>query len=218
MQPDLNARMRGILVDWLIEVHFTFQLQESTLYLAVQLVDEYLSVRQGKREALQLIGITAFFIAAKYEELDPIDLLDCTYVTNDTYDEKDVLDAELEILGACEWRLTRPTPDFWLRKLAPVIAFKAHFYLQKFLLSAESLDYPPSMLASAATVAAIDDAGDDLDDVSLPYALADIDVCKRKMLAPDDQVASKKRLDAVFKKFHSSSDVSPVLGAAAQES
>ena len=36
-QPELTARMRGILVDWLIEIHESFKLVEETLFLAVQL-------------------------------------------------------------------------------------------------------------------------------------------------------------------------------------
>jgi len=34
--------MRSILVDWLIQVHLKFRLQESTLFLTVNLIDRYL--------------------------------------------------------------------------------------------------------------------------------------------------------------------------------
>ena len=66
-QTDINASMRTILVDWLIEVQENFELFHETLYLAVQLTDRYLSRKQVKREYLQLVGATSMLIAAKFE-------------------------------------------------------------------------------------------------------------------------------------------------------
>ena len=34
-QPDVNDRMRAILVDWLVDVHLKFKLRTETLYLTV---------------------------------------------------------------------------------------------------------------------------------------------------------------------------------------
>ncbi len=41
-QVDINQKMRGILVDWIIEVHLKFKLLPETLYLTVNLTDRYL--------------------------------------------------------------------------------------------------------------------------------------------------------------------------------
>ena len=37
-QSDINEKMRAILVDWLIEVHYKFKLRPETLYLTVELL------------------------------------------------------------------------------------------------------------------------------------------------------------------------------------
>ena len=66
-QPDISASMRTILVDWLIEVQENFELFHETLYLAVKVVDRYLSTREVKREYLQLVGATSMLIASKFE-------------------------------------------------------------------------------------------------------------------------------------------------------
>jgi hypothetical protein len=34
--------MRGILIDWLVEVHYKFKMLPETLYLTVNLIDRYL--------------------------------------------------------------------------------------------------------------------------------------------------------------------------------
>ncbi|KAF3542827.1 hypothetical protein DY000_02001026 [Brassica cretica] len=55
--PDINVRMRGILVDWFIEVHYKFELMEETLYLTINLIDMFLAVTQHvPRKKLQLVG------------------------------------------------------------------------------------------------------------------------------------------------------------------
>ena len=41
-QPNLNIKMRLILVDWLIEVHFKFELLPETLFIAINIIDRYL--------------------------------------------------------------------------------------------------------------------------------------------------------------------------------
>ncbi len=68
-QEDLNNKMRSILVDWLVEVHFKFKLYPATLWLTVNIIDRFLSKVPIKRARLQLVGISSFFIACKFEEV-----------------------------------------------------------------------------------------------------------------------------------------------------
>lgn len=44
-QPEINEKMRAILIDWLIQVHLRFGLLAETLYLTVTIIDRYLSVK-----------------------------------------------------------------------------------------------------------------------------------------------------------------------------
>ena len=48
-------------------LQMTFEMSHETLYLAVKLVDHYLMEVICKRDKLQLLGSTAFLIAAKFE-------------------------------------------------------------------------------------------------------------------------------------------------------
>ncbi|BFG28649.1 hypothetical protein CerSpe_149230 [Prunus speciosa] len=58
IQADITPYMRGILVNWLIEVHFKFELMQETL-LMVTLLDQYLSQVAIKKDEMQLVGLTA---------------------------------------------------------------------------------------------------------------------------------------------------------------
>lgn len=66
-QPHLTAWMRTLLVDWMVEVQETFELNHETLYLAVKIVDIYLSKVVVQKEKLQLLGAAALFMACKYD-------------------------------------------------------------------------------------------------------------------------------------------------------
>lgn len=68
-QPELNHKMRAILVDWLIEVHRKFELMPESLYLTINILDRFLSVKTVPRRELQLVGISSMLIACKYEEI-----------------------------------------------------------------------------------------------------------------------------------------------------
>jgi hypothetical protein len=41
---EVTSKMRGVLVDWLVEVHEQFHLVAETLYLTVAIIDRYLQV------------------------------------------------------------------------------------------------------------------------------------------------------------------------------
>ncbi|OMO78031.1 hypothetical protein CCACVL1_14691 [Corchorus capsularis] len=69
LQPEINAKMRSILVDWLIEVHRKFELMAETFYLTINIVDRYLLMKVVPRKEFQLVGISAMLIACKYEEI-----------------------------------------------------------------------------------------------------------------------------------------------------
>ena len=52
LQVDINAKMRSILVEWLIEMHRKFELMPETLYLTLNIVDRFLSVKAVPRREL----------------------------------------------------------------------------------------------------------------------------------------------------------------------
>ena len=69
LQRDINHTMRGILVDWLVEVAEEYKLVPETLFLAVNFIDRCLSKYSCVRSSLQLVGVTCMLIAAKFEEI-----------------------------------------------------------------------------------------------------------------------------------------------------
>nr|XP_039260936.1 G1/S-specific cyclin-E1-like [Styela clava] len=113
--PDLQPRMRAILMDWMIEVCEVYTLHRETFYLAVDYIDRFLSRTENIRKTqLQLVGITALFIAAKLEEIYPPKLADFAYVTDGACTEDEILKLELLMLNKLKWALSPVTVNSWL--------------------------------------------------------------------------------------------------------
>lgn len=113
--PTLQPRMRSILLDWLIEVCEVYRLHRETFYLAIDFIDRYLTITSNtQKQQLQLIGISALFIAAKLEEIYPPKLAEFAYVTDGACTENEILDQELVMIKALNWDLSPITTNSWL--------------------------------------------------------------------------------------------------------
>ncbi|CAI8014745.1 G1/S-specific cyclin-E1 [Geodia barretti] len=104
--PGILPTMRTILFDWLMEVCEEYKLHRETYYLTVDLHDRFLdSWREIQKEHLQAIGITCLFIASKIEEIYPPKVTEFAFVTDGACCVADILDMELLICKALNWRL-----------------------------------------------------------------------------------------------------------------
>jgi len=114
----INGKMRGVLLDWLIEVHLQFKLLQETLYMTVAIIDRFLQV-EGltiRRNKLQLVGVTAMFIASKVEEMYAPEINDFVYITDNAYSSTEIRQMELRILRTINFGLGRPLPLHFLRR------------------------------------------------------------------------------------------------------
>lgn len=64
IQKEVNANMRGVLVDWLVEVAEEYNLLSDTLHLSISYVDRFLSVNAVSKKSLQLLGVSSLLIAS----------------------------------------------------------------------------------------------------------------------------------------------------------
>lgn len=157
-QPDINSRMRAILVDWLVEVHSKYRLHDETLWLCVQIVDRYLETANVMRNRLQLVGVAAMLIAAKFEEIHPPEVRDFAYITDNTYSKQEILDMEAVILNSLEFNLACPTAVHFLSKFQRANqGTEVHKHLAQYLAELSlpdhrSLKYRPSLVAAAAVL------------------------------------------------------------------
>lgn len=148
-------------MDWLVEVHTKLRLQQETLYLCVQIIDRYLGQEKVERTKLQLVGLTALFLACKYEEKWPPEVKDMVYMSNRAFSRQDLLDMEADITKTLQFKLSVPTGYYFLQrflfisKASPVQAVAANYYMDRMLQEYDLIVHRPSLIAAAAVTLAV---------------------------------------------------------------
>lgn len=112
-QLDITAEMRAVLVDWLVDVHIEFRLKQITLFLSMHLLDQYLSRKAVLRTKLQLVGVVALLVAAKFEEDAPT-LEHLVYITDRAYSVREIRGMECHFLSALGYEVMAPTAHHFL--------------------------------------------------------------------------------------------------------
>jgi hypothetical protein len=191
-QTHVTCAMRAVLIDWMMEVADEFLWTRETLYLAVSYVDRFLSSSPPNetsnpttdgtpmdvhalahttitKKNLQLLGVTALFVAAKYEEVISSDLLrDICETTDKAFQVTDMVEMERILLHVLGWKVDGSTPFAWVRMiqtaasqlltdpvsrslvLADTSFYRAMHAVDRVTLHSCSLLFYPSQLAAAA--------------------------------------------------------------------
>ncbi|XP_033162038.1 G2/mitotic-specific cyclin-B3 [Drosophila mauritiana] len=160
-QIHLTTWMRTLLVDWMVEVQETFELNHETLYLAVKIVDLYLCREVINKEKLQLLGAAAFFIACKYDERQPPLIEDFLYICDGAYNHDELVRMERETLRVIKYDLGIPLSYRFLRRYArcakvpmPTLTL-ARYILELSLMDYANISFSDSQMASAALFMAL---------------------------------------------------------------
>lgn len=133
--------MRAILVDWLIEVHYKYKLQQETLFITIRIIDRYLEAVQVSKSRLQLVGVTALLIASKYEEIYPPELKDFVFLSDKAYSKEDLLQMEYSILSTLQFDLTFPTTHRFMERYSHVLGSDDRVsYLASYLVELSLVD------------------------------------------------------------------------------
>ncbi|KAH9654832.1 Cyclin-B2-3 [Citrus sinensis] len=155
-QSDINEKMRAILIDWLLEVHYKFELMDETLFLTINIVDKFLERQVVVRKKLQLVGVTAMLLACKYEEVSVPIVDDFILISDNAYTRKEVLDMEKLLLNTLQFNMSVPTPYVFMRRFLKAaqsdkkLELLAFFIVELCLVEYKMLKFPPSLLAAAA--------------------------------------------------------------------
>ena len=148
--------MRAVLMDWLVQVHHRFGLLPETLFLCANLIDRFLSCKVVSLGKLQLVGATALFIAAKYEEINCPSVQEIVYMVDGGYTVQEILKAERFMLTMLSFELGWPGPMSFLRRISKADDYDletrtlAKYFLEITLMDERFVGSPPSFLAAGA--------------------------------------------------------------------
>ncbi|KAL3617898.1 cyclin [Castilleja foliolosa] len=161
IQKDVTANMRGVLIDWLVEVGEEYKLRSDTLYLTVSYIDRFLSTNTINRKKLQLLGVSSMLIASKYEEISPPNVEDFVDITDNTYNSKEIVKMEADVLKSLKFEMGNPNVKTFLRRFTRIaqedyeanlslqLGFLCCYLAELSLLDYECVKFLPSLVAAS---------------------------------------------------------------------
>lgn len=161
-QVEMTPKMRAVLIDWINEVHRQFHMVLETFYMTVSIIDRYFNVvKTTKRTEVQLVGVTAMFIASKYEELYPPEVKDLVYITDDTYNDRQIFMMERKMLKMLGFEFGAPLPIHFLRRhskaahSSDTVHMMAKYNMELASCDYSMTEYLPSKIAAASLLLAL---------------------------------------------------------------
>ncbi|CAG7930168.1 unnamed protein product [Penicillium olsonii] len=155
-QAEIQWSMRSVLMDWLVQVHQRFNLLPETLFLTVNYIDRFLSHKIVSLGKLQLVGATAIFIAAKFEEITAPSVQEIVYMVDGGYTVDEILKAERFMLTILDFDLGWPGPMSFLRRISKADEYDletrtvAKYFLELAIMDERFVCSPPSFVAAGA--------------------------------------------------------------------
>jgi len=213
-QPEVTHEMRSILVDWLVEVATEYKLESETLHLTLSFIDRFMSLMSVQRSKLQLVGVAAMFVAAKYEEVYPPDVSDFVYITDDSYTKRQVLQMEQILLKVLRFDLSGPTSQLFLSKYQGMFPMDqtcvclSSYINELSLVDGESfLRFSPSLVAASSLALARHTLGQEAWSVDMEetsgYSISDLKHCLLRLYQTYKD-ANKLKQQSIQNKYRSS--------------
>ena len=124
----------------------------------MNILDRYTSLVSVALDRYQLVGITALWVASKYEDVHPFSHSDASYITDHAFDKDEVLAMEFEILTVLEFDLTCPKILTFLTRVSqiagithdPQACFFAMYLCELSLYKVNLQSFNPSRIATAS--------------------------------------------------------------------
>ncbi len=105
--------MRAKMIDWMIEVLTAFHCSHETFFLAVSLLDAYLTRTPQflDNSHIHLLGIVSMFLASKHEDVRPLFMSQIVEkISQGSFMSGEIANMEVAMLNTLRWNCTHITP------------------------------------------------------------------------------------------------------------
>ena len=112
LRHEITSSLRSKMVDWMIEVLSSYKMSEETFFKSVYLMDAYLKHSRATLQVkeLHLIGLTAMFLASKYEEIHPLKLeVIFDKIARKKFKKSEILECEAKMIETLMFSLENPS-------------------------------------------------------------------------------------------------------------
>ncbi|KAI3870033.1 hypothetical protein MKX03_015738 [Papaver bracteatum] len=161
LQTEIDEDMRMSLVHCLFQFHMELKFTPGIFFLAINLLDRYLSFNLVSRKEFPLLGLTCLVMAGKYEDASAKKVEKFVRATDGVYCKKEIRDMEILILKKLGWNLAVPTVYHFLvrcvkaaeadKEMEKTIFFMAVLGVMQYKVIKS---YSPSLIAASSVYAA----------------------------------------------------------------
>ena len=154
-QKSINYKMRSILIDWIIEIHFYFKFLKKTLFQTVHIIDAYLSKKNIDKKFLQLLGVASLLISCKENEIIYPSLNKLIQLTDNAFTISELKNMEIKIMKTLNFDILFPTAEEFFEINAEFFNFSdehmcvGEYFLKCSLIGYNMLKYNQSTIAIA---------------------------------------------------------------------
>lgn len=151
---------RRILLEWLIDVIEEYDIYLDCLFLSIQILDNYMSVKKIKIDNYQAYGCMSLYIASKLKKDDHNNLTDYVYISDNTYNITQLINIEKDICDTLGFNFNLPN-NYYMTYLYMKINTVSisedknnmiYYFLYCWELSSNCMTYRPSVVAIAVSI------------------------------------------------------------------
>ena len=209
-----NEKNRSIIFQWLVKNNHKWRLKDDTIFMAMNIMDRYISMFKVDNKEFQLVGISSYLIASKYEDIYPPYVDELCQICNFIYTIDDIIKKEYEILAGLNFDILYNSSYKFLTFLHSIVENenKKLFYLAQFILelsleNVEILEYSQIKRALASLLIAkkilqIKKSWNILR-MYYDYDENEIKNVQKKLIILLNKVMKSKNNNAIFEKFQS---------------
>lgn len=152
-----NEYKRKNIIELLFYYSYKWKLNNDTIYLAINIMDRYISKVKLNKNEYELIGLSSFFIASKYEDIYSPNASSVSIIYSFKYNPYEILEKEKHILMILDFSLLYNSSYKFLNLIYHLsdINFENVYFLSELILELSLTDinllkYPQSKRAIAA--------------------------------------------------------------------
>ena len=209
---EINEKHRAVVIEWLSYTVCYFSQSNETLFMSINIMDRYISKKRICLNNFQLVAISAYLIASKYEDTNYPLINDLIYISKNIYTQNDIISMEKDILTTLNFDIFSVSSYqffsfFYLftNSNNKILFYLGNLILELCLLNIEIMSYKQSLIAIGAFLVAkksLEINGELMDNkLFYDYNENDIkEIQKKIVLFLNKKVYSNKKC-LIFEKF-----------------
>ena len=158
---EINEKHRAVVIEWLSYIIHYFSQSNETLFMCINIMDRYISKKKITLNNYQLMAISSYLIASKYEDTNSPSVDDLIYISKNKYTHNNIIEMEIDILSTLNFDIFSVSSYqffsffYLVSNLNNKILFcLGHLILELCLLNIDLMSYDSSQLAIGSLIIA----------------------------------------------------------------